>query len=36
MGALLLISLGWILAAVLFFLPALLQYFAPKAGLELQ
>jgi len=33
MGALLLISLGWILAVVLLFLPALLARFAPRAGL---
>src|ERR1051326_2352616 len=33
MGALLLISLGWILAAVLLFLPALLARFAASAGL---
>jgi hypothetical protein len=34
MGELLLISLGWILAAVLFFLPALMQRVAPDAGLR--
>jgi uncharacterized protein len=33
MGALLLISLGWILVAVLVFLPALLARFAAEAGL---
>ena len=34
MGALLLISLGWILVSVLFFLPALLERVAPNAGLK--